>query len=250
MNNLAVVICTSNNYISFVDNFLYFFRKNIKTNVNTKLYVVGITKNVQIEGVVTIPSFLDENASWSDRVIDGLSQIREKNILFLTEDILFTMKSKSIHTFDDIFNLFISNEFDYLRLSPNPAPTTKLTKLYGEVSPFLIYRISMQPSLWKYDFLMSLIQRNESIWEFEIKGSIRSRKSNKIMALTSYLIPYEEVIAGGKITRKGYYLLKQERLDIKGFQVKSIGEELKRFAHKLLLFPISKINFFKKYSGI
>ena len=137
MNQLAIVICTSNNYANFIDIFLYFFRKNFKTDMEVKLYAVGITKHIQIEGVTCLPSSLDENAFWSNRVIDGLSQIKEKNILFLTEDILFT-QNKSNVSFDEIFDLFISNEFDYLRLSPFPAPTKKLTKLYGEVSPYII----------------------------------------------------------------------------------------------------------------
>ena len=77
-----------------------------------------------------------------------------------------------------------------LRLSPFPAPTKKLTKLYGEVSPYIIHRISMQPSLWKYDFLMSIIKKNESIWEFEVKVS---RRSNKIIILFHMRKLFQEV---------------------------------------------------------
>lgn len=249
MNQLAIVICTSNSYSNFINIFLHFFRKNFNTNINAKLYAVGITKHIQIEGVSFLPSSLDENASWSNRVVDGLSQISEKNILLLTEDILFTKSNKNI-SFDEIFDLFISNEFDYLRLSPFPAPTKKLTKLYGEVSPYIIHRISMQPSLWKYDFLMSIIQKNESIWEFEVKGSRRSRRSNKIMALNNYLIPYEEVISRGKITRKGATLLNSEGFDFSKFKIKSISEEFERFSYHLIVFLISKIDFLRKYSGI
>lgn len=246
MNQLAIVICTSNNYANLIDIFLYFFRKNFKTDMEVKLYAVGITKHIQIEGVVCLPSSLDENAFWSNRVIDGLSQIKEKNILFLTEDILFTKSNKNI-SFDEIFDIFISNEFDYLRLSPFPAPTKKLTKLYGEVSPYIIHRVSMQPSLWKYDFLMSIIKKNESIWEFEVKGSRRSRRSNKIMALNNYLMPYEEVISRGKITRKGSSLLKNEGLK---FDIKkqSFVEHGGKYFYKVLVSLLIKL-FNRKYTG-
>lgn len=250
MNQLAIVICTSNNYANFIDIFLYFFRKNFKTDMEVKLYAVGITKHIQIEGVTCLPSSLDENAFWSNRVIDGLSQIKEKNILFLTEDILFT-QNKSNVSFDEIFDLFISNEFDYLRLSPFPAPTKKLTKLYGEVSPYIIHRVSMQPSLWKYDFLMSIIKKNESIWEFEVKGSRRSRISNKIMALNSYFIPYEEVISRGKITRKGFDLIKNENLqDQINFELHTYDQILLKNIYYSLVMIIGKINIFRKYIGV
>ena len=250
MNQLAIVICTSNSYADFINIFLYFFRKNFKTNIEVKLYVVGITKHIQIEGVVCLPSSLDENDSWSNRVIDGLSQISEKNILLLTEDILFTKSNKNI-SFDEIFDLFISNEFDYLRLSPFPAPTKKLTKLYGEVSPYIIHRVSMQPSLWKYDFLMSIIKKNESIWEFEVKGSRRSRISNKIMALNSYFIPYEEVVSRGKITRKGNNLLKSEDLqNLITFNVHSNYQTLVNKIYFVLVTIIGKLNLFRKFLGV
>ncbi|MDN5100455.1 hypothetical protein O8C83_06425 [Aliarcobacter butzleri] len=250
MNQLAIVICTSNSYADFINIFLYFFRKNFKTNIEVKLYVVGITKHIQIEGIVCLPSSLDENASWSNRVIDGLSQISEKNILLLTEDILFTKSNKNI-SFDEIFDLFISNEFDYLRLSPFPAPTKKLTKLYGEVSPYIIHRVSMQPSLWKYEFLMSIIKKNESIWEFEVKGSRRSRISNKIMALNSYFIPYEEVISRGKITRKGYNLLKSENLHNQiNFELHTYNKIFVRKLYYFLVMIIGKMNIFRKYIGV
>ena len=218
--------------------------------MEVKLYAVGITKHIQIEGVTLLPSSLDENAFWSNRVIDGLSQIKEKNILFLTEDILFT-QNKSNVSFDEIFDLFIANQFDYLRLSPFPAPTKKLTKLYGEVSPYIIHRVSMQPSLWKYEFLMSIIKKNESIWEFEVKGSRRSRISNKIMALNSYFIPYEEVISRGKITRKGNNLLKSENLHNQiNFELHTYNKIFVRKLYYFLVMIIGKMNIFRKYIGV
>ena len=97
---------------------------------------------------------------------------------------------------------------------------------------------------------MSIIKKNESIWEFEVKGSRRSRISNKIMALNNYFIPYEEVISRGKITRKGNNLLKSENLDFNKFEIKSRSEEFGRFFSHFVVYLLSKISFLRKYSGV
>ena len=249
MNKLGVVICTSNGYSSFIDIFVHFFNKNFDTSLEVNLYAVGITKDIEVKGVTCLPSILDENAPWSNRVLDGFLKVSEENILFLTEDILFT-KSKSRVLFDKVFDTFITKQFDYLRLSPFPSPTKKLTNLYGEVSPYIIHRVSMQPSLWRKEFLMETIKKGESIWEFEVKGSRRTRNSSKVMALNNYEIPYSEVISRGKITRRGFNLLKLEGYHLNNFRVKSTSEELEIIFYHIITFAISKINFLRKYSGI
>ena len=247
IKRLSVVICTSNNYIEFVEIFLYFFNNFFKKQQEYDIFVVGVTKGFDIKKAKCLPSSLSSDAPWSSRVIDGLLKINSKNILFLTEDILFKKSSFDIEFLLDIFE---KEDMDYLRLSPFPAPTKKINDIYGEVNPFIIHRISMQPSLWKYEFLMHIIKKNESIWEFEINGSRRSRISNKIMALNRYFIDYEEIISRGQITRAGHKLLLQNNFNNLNFKQNTVKQELIRNFYHFATLVLSKISFIRKYSGI
>ena len=208
MINFAIVICSSNARAQFLPVFKYYMRKHLVGSEFCRCYVIGCTREIKIPGIIDCKSNSSEQSPWSQRVLDGLAQVKEKNILLLTEDILFLPHSTGV-TIHYVFNKFIADKLRYLRLDSFPRPKKDGHELYGNISKYSIYRVSLQPSFWRKDYLCSLMVANENIWQFELNGSRRSREDMGIMSLRTRLFPYSEVIAKGTISRKGALLVRE-----------------------------------------
>jgi len=69
--------------------------------------------------------------------------------------------------------------------------------------------MSMQPSIWDRDFLLSCMKRGEKSWDNEIRGSQRLKVRDDVTMLMynpivspmnkSAVIPYKETMRQGKI---------------------------------------------------
>lgn len=251
MNDLAIVVCTSDERLSFVPVFNFFLRLNLHGIETAPVFLIGCTKSIEISGIKCCPATSSANAPWSRRMLEGLQHISEPNLLFLTEDILF-LDNKNNKLFKNIYEQFIQHDLSVLRLDGFPTPDADSNTLMGPVSKYSIYRLGMQPSLWKRCYLIDIMRNNESIWEFEINGSRRSRYDNKVFSLKKRILPYEEVIARGKISRIGKSLLLKHGLgNVLTLPVRSKRDEVMILAKKQLLNIVSYFGArWKKYTGI
>lgn len=253
MNNahFSVVVCTSNGYAKFLHPFLYFFKKNIKSEYLDEIHVVGTTDYLDLDDFNCHVSPLTPDAPWSARILDGLDAITDKYVLFLTEDIWMNPQQRNF-SLDAIVNDFSRNELNYLRLAPFPGPQTKCDNCRGDLSEFLLHRISMQPSIWRTDFLKSLLRKTESIWEFELNGSRRSVGVSGICSVYRSGLQYEEVITRGRMTRTGWKMLAEAGLDdLRGeMKINTWNEELKRMINHGLVKCVNKMTFAVKHTGI
>lgn len=156
--------------------------------------------NVKIEGVSAIK--IGPDKGWSDNLLAMLEIIEGNYILLLLDD--FFMRSR-IDT-DRVMGLVEfakKNEVDCLRLVPRPCPQTKLgeTELkIAEILPGEPYRISTQGALWRKRALQAILRTGESIWEFEIRGTVRAESENlKIYGTYEHVLTYRHhVIQRGK----------------------------------------------------
>ncbi|MCA3174209.1 MAG: hypothetical protein ING36_01525 [Burkholderiales bacterium] len=251
MKDFAIVVCSSDQRLEFIPIFYHFLKKNLAVPEHTRIYLVGCTKQVEHPGITVFPSYASADAPWSSRILDGLRVIKEQYVFLLTEDIIF-LKNHRETTIEMLYQVFVRDELLVLRIDSFPFPEKGDNPIYGLISKFSIHRISMQPSFWRREYLISLLQENESIWEFEIRGSRRTRANNKICALRSNLIPYREVIGRGYLSVAGDRLLKSTgSVRPKNLKVRSLYEECLIKLRSTLLVAFARLLLRqRKYTGL
>lgn len=129
---------------------------------------------------------------WSDRLIDYLNAVSSEYIIVMLEDFILRRPVEKIEI-DQAMESVVQNKLDCLRLSPRPAPAKLRRKgcRFEEISPGEIYRISTQTAIWRKSFLLEILRRGESIWEFEANAPSRLSPTAKIWGTYKWIIPYE-----------------------------------------------------------
>jgi hypothetical protein len=115
------------------------------------------------------------HTDWSSRLAAGLSQLQTRYVLLLLED-FFLRQPVRTATVARALNCMAPLDAVMVRLIPRPGPTSLITGMsdVGLVQPGAPYRVSTQAAIWDRATLLELLRPGESIWEFEIAGSIRS----------------------------------------------------------------------------
>ncbi len=251
MKDFAIVVCSSNQRLDFIPIFQHFLSLNLSSQERSQVYLLGCTKRIELAGITVLPTSFSENAPWSRRILEGLREINEEIIFFITEDILFLNNESSI-TLESLYEQFIREKMMMLRIDSFPQPECSSNRLYGPISKFSLYRVSLQPSFWQRQYLISLLRESESIWEFELRGSRRSRSENRIFSLRKNFIPYKEVISRGFLSRQGMRLLREA-----GLKAPSTLQQRGLVSDMLISIRISIIRVIayilrsqKKYSGM
>jgi hypothetical protein len=87
----------------------------------------------------------------------------------------------------------------YVRLNPCPGPELPYDWDYlGEFNKSQTYLSSLQPCIWRVDYLRSLVQPNEDPWDFETNGTKRARDM-----LWRYLGTYKNLVSYQNWYRRG-----------------------------------------------
>lgn len=143
-----------------------------------------------------------EDISWGSNLKSALSKISDKYVLTLLEDFLIL---KPVDSFKILKQLENIQELDghYLRLLDNPKPNKSIafSSEIGEITPGQHWRVAMQPAIWKRSTLTDLLRTDETAWDMEIKGSVRS---NSIP--TGFYSTYKCLIFFNNGLEKGYWL--------------------------------------------
>lgn len=173
---------------------------------NLKKYIVTNYKdsnNIDWQSINVGPDL-----SWSSNLIKALQEIKEENIIFLLED----APLKDFISNEEITNVlfyFQEIEMNYLNLKSTPLPSSKYQTKTGfrKIPKDMPYRTSFAPSIWKKDVLINLLDENESAWEFEIKGSVRSMCYEKFYVTTRPLMKMLHIIIKGKVDLRANKIL-------------------------------------------
>ena len=124
--------------------------------------------------VTTLKSGLDD--AWGKQARLALSQIDSEYILLLLED-FFLDAPVSNTAFNSYLEFVRQNNATVLRLNPSPPPTIKIKESseIGALHRLASFRVSVQPAIWKRLDLLALLRDDESIWQFEVRGTYRSQ---------------------------------------------------------------------------
>jgi hypothetical protein len=113
---------------------------------------------------------------WATNLRLALQRIEEDVVLYTHEDfwIQAPVNTAAICDYVDIVTRGLA---DYIRLYPCPPPDRpyEADRRLGVLDVIAPYRASLQAALWRKSVLLDLLREEESCWEFEAKGTIRSR---------------------------------------------------------------------------
>lgn len=132
--------------------------------------------------------------TWSERLKNVLNQINSEQVLYFLED-FFLQERVCNESFLEALE-FIKNNKDvgYLGLKYNATrefrdPNQKIPTEHFFEKDLVCYtnRVNSMTALWRKDYLYSLLKNHESPWEFEVFGTIRSRRMPQKVMVTNNL---------------------------------------------------------------
>jgi hypothetical protein len=138
--------------------------------------------------------------SWSKNLRWFLQQIDSSYILFLLDDFFLDRSVETVKLLQHLAALH-ALEGTALRLYPRPGPDLPIdgSQTIGQIHRLAPYRVSAQPAFWNRSKLLSLLRPNETPWEFEANGTLRSQSSDDgFYATYSPLLSYRHVVERGE----------------------------------------------------
>ncbi len=146
----------------------YFTLLNKYWQDRPKTYLATNTLVPKYKDVTVIPSRVE--AEWSEKVQNALKQIKEEYVVLLLED-FFTTRKVNTKRFMDLVKLIEEKNIDYCKLlnqSRIRGKTFEGQKFLHIIDREDKYGISLQPSIWKSQFLLDLVGNgNYNAWIFE-----------------------------------------------------------------------------------
>lgn len=139
------------------------------------------SKEYKLDGldIRSYKMFKNQNVPWGKRLKEHLKKVDTEFVFFMLDDYFLVEKvdTKMIEQCikwmkkDDNIAVFSFHRVD----DPNNIPSEKyknfdLRPLKGD------YRLNCQAAVWRKDILIECIKDEYSPWDFEIYGSVRSRK--------------------------------------------------------------------------
>ena len=248
------IVCVSCDRFSSLWNIFFRRFENFWGGPDLKKYLISNYKDPNYPGWNTL--MVGKDLSWSSNLQIALRKIKENKIIFMLEDAPLD-KYISFKEVDGILKNFDKFKMGYLNLKSSPMPPSinQVTKEIRKIPLDMPYRTSFAPAIWKKSVLLDLLISNESAWEFEIKGSIRSAKYNNFYVTKKPLMKMLHIIIKGRVDLRANKKLLQngerknidfENMNIIDF-IKVIFSETINLAIKPFSYKIRKIFHRLKY---
>jgi hypothetical protein len=151
--------------------------------------------HADVAGVTILNAGEDE--AWSRRLRYFLQTIDTSYVLVMLEDFFLDRRVSNAEILRQI-ELLQRLDGVALRLFPNP-PADYFLDGVGILHVQSPYRVSLQAAIWNRRRLMDLLVDEESPWEFERRGSKRSRAlSGGFYSVAKAVIHYQHVVERGE----------------------------------------------------
>lgn len=156
----------------------------------------------------------DEDLGWSGNLKSYLEQIKSEYVLLILDDFIF-LKPPCLKEILEGFFLMKEEGAVYLRLRDRPGPDKPLSGGFGVIPYYSDHRASLQPAIWKKEFLLELCEYNFNQWEFEIKaGVVKLAIDQQFLGSISDLMNARHCITKGMWIPHMLKLIEQEGLEI------------------------------------
>lgn len=179
--------------------FFQLFKKYWK-NCPYPVYLGANEIDEKIDGVKTLLS--GKPLDWSTDTRKIAEQIREKYVIILLED-YFLLGDVNEKMLGDCLTVSVEKDAAFTRLASFRAdhfpmyafdamPDYPFMGITRTNAPF---RINLQAAIWNRNDFLSLLKDGESPWQFEVNGSVRSRKMDKLfLGITE--ASHQDILAG------------------------------------------------------
>ena len=177
LSDLGVIVMSCDGYSDAWDAFFKLFFK-YWPNCPCNIYLVAEDKPINDERIIDV---LPGKLEWSHRLLTTLERMPESKVLLLQVDYLL-MKAVQENRLAEALQLIAKGNIALAKVFPLPEPDSSWDGHpdYGQLSKEFPHRITTQAAIWDKSFLQEIADKDENVWDFEAKGSIRASKSDKL----------------------------------------------------------------------
>lgn len=176
--------------------------------------------------------------NWTDRTKEHLQAIDAKYVLMMLDDWYLT---RTVHSGEiaELVGLMKKLDGRMLRLVTDPKPDHALAghPQIGLLKTGKLNRTNTHATIWERETLRGLMRAGESLWQFEVNGSIRSNAhSGGIYSVWKTAMTYKGAVDAGKWTRHAARRLDAVHIERNqaARSVKTIQETCKHFVSNAL----------------
>lgn len=172
---------------------------------------------------------------WSNRLLDYLYRVQSKYILLLLEDFILRRNVNSESVLSAV-QFCEDHAAACVRLVPRPPPATRrnVQGRFSEIYTGESYRISTQAAVWRREYLLQLLRKDESIWDFEMRGTVRSSDlAGSVWSVDRPILPYEGLLAHHVIEKGRWIPHERWILRLRGYPVTGRVRPSMSLAHVL-----------------
>jgi len=210
MDNVSVLVGTCDSYSHLWKNFFILFERYWK--VETPVYFVGENKHLLYHNYYSITP---GDWPWGYRMLEGLKHVKTEYVVFLLEDYYLTeeITEKDIQYHIDIMKEYNADKIMLEVLDDEYSLNHVKNNLY-KFNNNSNYLNSVQPSIWRTDYLREVLKPEYSPWDFELVGNYHTSTLNPTILLKARdkRIYFNYARVGGKISEGWEELFKKENL--------------------------------------
>lgn len=210
--NVSVLIGSCDAYSPLWKNFDILFRRYWK--LQTKNILVSETLTFENDLYRTI---LPGKLEWGQRMLLGLDEIDTEYTVFLLDDYYLT-ESFTLEFIEEHIKILESYNAQKIMMDIDyGAPVYSLEHLEEDLYKFKIesdYLNSVQPSIWKTDYLKQVMKPHYSPWQFELDGNAFTKTLNPTILLKARPehMYFNFVRIGGRVSEGWEQLYSKENL--------------------------------------
>lgn len=175
-NDVTILFCSCDAYSDLWENFFVLLKK-YWPEYDGEIILNTETREFQYDGFhISSPLNCSSEVSWSDRLSLSLKRVKTPYVLIFLDD--FYLKSPVRHQeFMKTLNYMKSHQgaasITYLK---EPGGRKSIPELEGFVQRVqcALYKMTAHITLYRTEYLQAVLKHNESAWEFEVNGTIRS----------------------------------------------------------------------------
>jgi hypothetical protein len=212
--NLTVLIGSCDSYSHLWKNFDILFQRY--WHLPTKNIIVSETKTFNNDHYQTVTP---GKSSWGERILKSLDLIETEYTFFILDDYYLTEHftqefiDNHISILEDYNAVKIMIDIDY------GEPIYYLDHINEDLYKFKMtsnYLNSIQPAIWKTEYLKKVINTNYSPWDFELIGNDYTKTINPTILLKARPehMYFNMVRSGGRLSNGWENLFLKENLNI------------------------------------
>ena len=191
LQDLSIVIASCDKYSGLWSPFFSLLFKYwpslIDNNKENEIPIFLIANNRKFDHPIVQHVLFPNEISWSDNIVDALSQVQTKYVLYLQEDYFLTRQVNE-ELLAKMLNYIKEHHVAYLEISAfnSKVQSTKspiIDKDIANLAEFTkhsSYRTSLQAGIWDKEALIWLIKSGETAVDFELAGSKRSEGMQRL----------------------------------------------------------------------